>query len=195
MPVRTHELSYIGHTADLSEGRIDVAFLWPPYDEPGLMFEALSEEPRFLGVADHHPLGGREAVALDDILDLAFPGYHPASSGGWFSKWSFDDQRGAPATTTADEAATPFEMAVAVRNGSAIAPAAESFARAFPAEGVRWLAITDAPPATLALAWNPDTRNPASRAVVRIGRALRDAGLLGDAPLSLAPQAHHQSTR
>ncbi|HEX3979038.1 MAG TPA: LysR family transcriptional regulator [Solirubrobacteraceae bacterium] len=177
--VASRELSYIGHTKDLSSGRVDVAFLWPPYDEPNLRFEPLSEEPRLLGVAEHHPLGDRDSVALDDILDLPFPGFHPASSGGWFANWFFDDIRGAPAATTRDQAATPFEMAFAVQQGRAIAPAAQSFANAFPADGVRWLPITDAPAATLALAWNPCHRNPATRAFIRVGRALRDSGALG----------------
>src|ERR1700727_886658 len=49
------ELSYITHTRDLATGRVDVAFLWPPYAEPGLRFLELSQEPRLLGVASHHP--------------------------------------------------------------------------------------------------------------------------------------------
>lgn len=176
--IASRELSYIGHTKELATGRVDVAFLWPPYDEPRLRFEPLSQEPRVLGVAEHHPLGDRDSVVLDDILDQRFPGFHPASSGGWFSNWFFNDIRGAPAATTHDEATTPFEMAFAVQDGRAIAPAAQSFANAFPTEGVRWLPITDAPPAILALAWNPANHNPASRAFVRIGRALRDSGAL-----------------
>jgi DNA-binding transcriptional LysR family regulator len=167
------ELSYLGHTQDLVTGRVDVAFLWPPYEEPALRFHTLSEERRVLGVAESHPLASREEVALDDILDLRFPGFHPSSSGGWFAKWFFDDIRNGPAATTPDDAATPFEMAITVQEGRAIAPAAESFARAFPVEGIRWLPITDAPPATLALAWNPRNPNPAGQAFVRVGRALK----------------------
>lgn len=173
--VAYRELSYIGHTQDLLSGRVDVAFLWPPYEEPNLRFHVLSQEPRVLGVAESHPLAGRDEVALDDILDLPFPGFHPSSSGGWFSNWFFDDVREAPAATTDDEAATPFEMAIIVQEGRAIAPAAESFARAFPVDGIRWLPITDAPPATMALAWNPQDANPISEAFVRLGRALTDA--------------------
>lgn len=175
--VASRQLSYIGHTQDLLTGHVDVAFLWPPYDEPSLRFHPLSEEPRVLGVAESHPLSDRDAVALDEILDLPFPGFHPASSGAWFSRWFFDDVRHAPATTTKDESATPFQMALVVQEGRAIAPAAQSFARAFPADGVRWLPITDAAPATLALAWNPRSPNPAGQAFVRLGRALSDAGL------------------
>ena len=126
------ELSYITHTRDLATGRVDVAFLWPPYAEPGLRFLELSQEPRLLGVASHHPLADRDAVSLDDILDLPFPGFHPASSGGWFESWFFDTQREAPARTTHDETTTPFEMALVVLEGRAIAPAARSFALAFP---------------------------------------------------------------
>lgn len=177
--VTYRELSYIGHTEDLLTGRVDVAFLWPPYAEPTLRFHTLSEERRVLGVAESHPLADRDAVTLDDILDLRFPGFHPASSGGWFSGWFFDDIRDAPAATTADEAATPFEMAIVVQEGRAIAPAAESFARAFPVDGIRWLPVIGAPPATLALAWNRQSSNPVREAFVRIARALTDAEELG----------------
>jgi DNA-binding transcriptional LysR family regulator len=173
--IKYRELSYITHTRDLVTGRVDVAFLWPPYTEPALRFLKLSCEPRVLGVASHHPLADHDAVSLDDILDLPFPGFHPASSGGWFTSWFFDDQRQAPARTTRDETATPLEMALVVQEGRAIAPAARSFALAFPSEGVRWLELTDAPPATLALAWHPDNRNPAVGAFVEIARALTHA--------------------
>jgi DNA-binding transcriptional LysR family regulator len=173
--VSYRELSYIGQTQDLVTGRVDVGFLWPPYEEPSLRFHTLSEEPRVLGMSDSHPLADRREVALDDILDLRFPGFHPSSSGGWFSHWFFDDVRNAPASTTGDEATTPFEMAITVQEGRAIAPAANSFARAFPVDGIRWVPISDAPPAILALAWHPQSRNAATHAFVRLGRALTEA--------------------
>lgn len=166
------ELTYIGHTRDLINGRVDIAFLWPPYDEPILRFYTLSEEPRVLGVAECHPLADRDAVALDDILDLRFPGFHAASSGGWFGHWFFDDIRDACAATTRDETTNPFEMGLVVQQGRAIAPAAQSFAQAFPVPGVRWLTLTDAPPATLALAWHPRNANPAAQAFICLAQAL-----------------------
>ena len=188
--IKYRELSYIGHTRDLLSGRADVAFLWPPYNESALRFHALSQEPRLLGVAETHPLAGRDAVSLDEILDLPFPGFHPASSGGWFSRWFFDEVRGALATTTRDETATPLEMALVVQEGRAVAPAAQTFAQAFPAKGVRWLDMTDAPPATLALAWHPRSPNPATHALVRIARALTEA----PSPTAALIAAHDQPT-
>ena len=170
--IRYRELSYITHTRDLHVGHVDLAFLWPPYDEPELEFQPLTQEPRVLGVADSHPLANRDNIALDQILDLPFPGFHPASSGGWFAAWFFDDRRGGPARTTEDETATPFEMALVVQEGRAIAPAAQSFANAFPSPGFHWLTLDDAPPATLALAWHRDNRKPATRAFVRTARAV-----------------------
>lgn len=175
--VRYRELSYITHTSDLMSGRADVAFLWPPYTETELHFLPISQEPRMLGVASSDPLAEREAVVLDDILDRRFPGYHQESSGGWFEGWFFDEQRCGPATLTADDAATPFEMALVVQEGQAIAPAAQSFALAFPTSGVRWLSINDAPPATLALAWRPRSHNPATDAFVQLTRAHLDLSL------------------
>ena len=145
-----------------------------------------------LGVADSHPLAGRAQVTLDDIVDLRFPGFHPSSSGGWFSSWFFDDFRSAPAATTTDDAATPFEMAIVVQEGRAIAPAAESFARAFPVDGIRWLPIMDAPPATLALAWYPQNSNPAGRAFVRVGRAVAELAVSPSA--NFAGSATHTAT-
>jgi DNA-binding transcriptional LysR family regulator len=180
--IRLRELSYITHTDDLIAGRVDLAFLWPPYREPRLQFLELSREPRVLGMSSRHPLAGRESVTLDEILDLRYPGFHPACSGGWFDSWFFGDQRGAPAATTDDESATPFEMAFTVQQGRAIAPAAQSFAAAFPAVGVNWVAIADAPPATLALTWNPLNDNPATHAFVRLARAVAGAGLTTPEP-------------
>lgn len=169
--VRYRELSYVSHTADLTMGRVDVAFLWPPYRESDVTFLALDQEPRMLGVAVSHPLSDNDVVAMDDVLDCVFPGYHPASSGGWFEGWFFDPERGAPATLTPDEAATPFEMALIVQEGRAVAPAAQSFALSFPTASVRWLPLMDAPPAVLALAWHHASRNPAKDAFIAITRA------------------------
>lgn len=185
--INYHELSYIGHTSELVTGRVDVAFLWPPYDEPDLHFHVLSHEERVVGVADSHPLASYDEVTLDDILDLHFPGYHRSSSGGWFTSWFFDDLREAPAVLTSDEAATPYEMAIPVIEGRAIAPAAESFARAFPIDGVRWLPIADAPSATLAIACRRRSPNPVTSAFVRVARALIEL----EGPLGAgAPRAH-----
>lgn len=168
--VRYRELSYINHTTDLATGRVDLAFLWPPYTNPDLRFLPLGQEPRMLGVAEADSLAGRGSVALDDILDRPFPGYHPASSGGWFAAWFFDEERGGAAGLTGDEAATPFEMGLIVREGRAVAPAAQSFALAFPVPGVRWLPITDAPLATLALSWYPANRNVTRDAFVAVAQ-------------------------
>ncbi len=172
LTVRLRELSYITHTEDLVRGRVDLAFLWPPYRESRLRFLELSAESRVLGMSATHPLADNEELRLDEVLDLPFAGFHPASSGGWFDAWYFGAERGAPAQTTADESATPFEMAFSVQEGRAVAPAAQSFASAFAAPGVRWVPLTDAPQATLALAWNPQHGNPVVSAFVRLARAL-----------------------
>ncbi len=185
------ELSYIGHTQDLLTGRVDVAFLWPPYDEPDLEFHPLSQERRVVGVADSHTLATHDQLALDDILDQPFPGFHRSSSGGWFANWFFDDVRDAPAKLTHDEAITPYEMAIPVMEGRAIAPAAESFARAFPVDGVRWLPITDAPPATLALAWHRRHLNPATDALVHLVRTLTEL----TTPLGISPAIDDRLSR
>ena len=178
--IRLRELSYITHTDDLVRGRVDLAFLWPPYREAGIRFLELSREPRVVGMSIAHPLAGNDELHLHDIIDQPFPGFHSAASGGWFDAWFFDDERGGPAMTTDDESATPFEMAFAVQEGRAVAPAAESFALAFPAPGVRWVPLTGAPPATLALAWNPANAGSGVQAFIRMTRALISSdGLIG----------------
>lgn len=177
--IRVSELSYVTHTQALLTGKVDLAFLWPPYEEPQLDFLELTREGRVLGVAAEHPLAERDTVVLDDILDLQYPGFHPASSGGWFASWFFEEERGSPAATTPDEAVTPFEMAFVVGQGRAIAPAAESFASAFPTGGVRWLPIVDAPPAILALGWHPENHNENARLFVELARAVQGANLGG----------------
>ena len=58
----------------------------------------------------------------------------------------------------------------------AIAPAARSFALAFPAPGVRWIGLTGVGPATLALAWHPDNLNPAVHAFARVAAVLLTPG-------------------
>lgn len=173
--LRLRELTYITHTSALTDGDVDVAFLWPPYGERRLALLKLAEEPRVLGVASRHPLADAAALPLEDVLDELFPGYHPASSGDWFTGWFFEPQRGGPAQLTDDAVATPSEMAAVVLMGGAVAPAAASFAAAFSLPGVRWISLTGAPPATLALAWRLGNRSPVVQAFRRTAEL---AGLL-----------------
>lgn len=175
--VELFELDYLSHTAAVIDGTVDAAFLWPPYREPGLALLPLAEEPRLVGVATRHRLADARRLALADILDETFAGFHPACSGGWFSGWFFDSERDAPARLTPDETTTPYEMGAVVMAGRGVAPAAASFAASFVVPGVRWIPLDGAPPATLAVGWRPDDRRDVVAAFVDAAAQVRDGAL------------------
>jgi DNA-binding transcriptional LysR family regulator len=166
--IRLRELTYVTHTSSLADGKVDAAFLWPPYDDSRISLLTLASEPRMLGVSRRHHLADAHQVALEDVLDETFAGYHPASTGGWFRSWYFEPERGERPRLSADAAATPHQMGSAVLAGRAVAPAAATFARAFELPGIRWVSLSDAPNATLALAWRRGTRSAAIQSLRRV---------------------------
>jgi LysR substrate binding domain len=48
----------------LRQGVADVALLYEPFDQKGLAFELLIEEPRLVALPTAHPLAGRDVVSL-----------------------------------------------------------------------------------------------------------------------------------
>src|ERR1700746_938996 len=51
----------------LRQGLADVALLYEPFDQEGLAFELLIEEPRLVALPTAHPLAGRDVVSLSQL--------------------------------------------------------------------------------------------------------------------------------
>ena len=57
----------------LRQGLADVALLYEPFDQGGLAFELLVEEPRLVALPTAHPLAGRDVVSLSQLEEEFAP--------------------------------------------------------------------------------------------------------------------------
>lgn len=56
----------------LAAGRIDVGFLYPPVEDPGVTTEVISEEPLMAVLPEEHRLSDRDEVALEELAGEPF---------------------------------------------------------------------------------------------------------------------------
>jgi DNA-binding transcriptional LysR family regulator len=66
------ELAPAALVSGLHEGRLDIAFLYLPFDDPGLEQAVITREPFLVALPSEHPLAARAAVAVADLADERF---------------------------------------------------------------------------------------------------------------------------
>jgi DNA-binding transcriptional LysR family regulator len=153
---------------------VDVVFSPPPTPERCVRFQGVRLEPRAVVVPNDHPLAERSELAVADVLDELFIGYHPDVQPAWAGFGSFDDHRGKPARLTRERARTPPEMLTMMATRSAITAVPLSDARVIQEvlRGVVAIPVRDANPAVLSLMWLEDNRNPCVQALVALAASL-----------------------
>lgn len=153
---------------------VDVVFSPPPMRERCVRFQRVRLEPRAVVVPHDHPLAERSELAVAEVLDELFIGYHPDVQPAWAGFGSFDDHRGRPARLTDERARTPPEMLTMMATRSAIAAVPLSDARVIQEvlRGVVAIPVRDANPAVVSLVWLEDNRNPCVRALVSLAESL-----------------------
>lgn len=185
-----------GATASWLE-EVDVAFCHTPALEADVEVVPVSLVPRALVAGRDHPLAAQSEVAVADVLDETFVGYHPSVQPEWAGFHSFDDHRGGPpASLTADGALSSLQMLAIMAKGKAVTTVPITDARlaqqALPAIGV--VPVHDARPAVMSLVWQSGNPHPLVHALAatatRLGldgtRALASNGAgsaLGEAAL------------
>jgi DNA-binding transcriptional LysR family regulator len=154
--------------AGLREGRVDVAFVRPPFVDDGLSMVTVLTEPRYAVLPQDHPLASREYVRPEDVVDepwIWVEGADPRSRA-W---WSLEEFRGGRPLRTGTRINSVEEAFGAVVAGVAITCQAESAVRAvgsgFPE--LRFVLLRGAPPAQVAVAWRTAHETELARAFVR----------------------------
>lgn len=149
-------------TAGLLDGLVDLAVLRRPVEDDRLEQVLLGVEGRVAAVAADHPLAARGSIALGDLVGEVV---------------AIDPRSG---TTTA-ELWPPGEAGVRTRvviglddwltqiaAGQAVGITAEATARQHPRPGVAWLAVRDAPPIAVWIAWRRADAPSHAAEVVRL---------------------------
>jgi DNA-binding transcriptional LysR family regulator len=148
---------------------VDIALCFSPTPHPDVEICALRAEPRLVLASQEHRLAGCVQVAVADVLDETYLGFHPSVDPTWAGFWRLDDHRGKPPErVTHDEPSSAWELVALVPAGRGIATIARSSATLIPEviPGLAVIPLSDAEPAVLALAYHKDTRNPLVHAFV-----------------------------
>jgi len=150
--VSVRNVSFDDPTGGVRSGEADLAIVWLPFTEEGLVVEPLFEDARVVVLGESHPLAGVAEADLDLGAVARCPfveveGGDPVSNAFW-NLAEFRD--GEPLRVGAW--ITGFEdMFAAIRAGQAIAAVPESVASTLPFGDVVVRHVPGLPPATVAL--------------------------------------------
>jgi DNA-binding transcriptional LysR family regulator len=125
--------------------------------------------------AKDHPLAGRDALKVADVLDETFIGFDPSADREWAGFWSLDDHRGAPPRhVTADQVTNAQEVLAALALSTAIttAPAVVGALLAGLQARVVTIPLDDAQPSDVVLVGRNDRRSPAIETMLAFFRSL-----------------------
>jgi DNA-binding transcriptional LysR family regulator len=162
-------------------GDVDVVVCHRPPADPGVWCYVVRCEPRMVLAPYRHPLAQSQQLAVADVLDETFIGFHPSVESAWAGFWSLDDHRGEPPRRlTADGAANPHEVLAALAVRRAITTVPASVAALIPSvlAGVVAIPLRDADPATIALVGHEDRANLLVESLLMFARGV---GALGSA--------------
>jgi DNA-binding transcriptional LysR family regulator len=154
---------------------VDVAACHLPPADPKVWVRPFGREPRVVLVAKAHPLAGRDALKVADVLDETFIGFHPSTDPEWAGFWSLDDHRGAPPRrVTADRVANGQEVLASLALGTAIttAPAVVGALLTGLQTGVVTIPLDDAEPSEVVLVGRNDRRSPPVETMLAFFRSL-----------------------
>ena len=150
-------------------------FVEPP-PEAGLSTYTIDVSPMVVIVAAGDRLADNTELRVADILDRPFPGssnLHPE----WTSFWTLDEQRGAPATRTADDVRSADDAFEVIAAGRAIGTLPTWMADGLPHPGVIALPLRDGPHVRTCLVSHSQPDNPIVDALLDLATAwTRDGG-------------------
>jgi DNA-binding transcriptional LysR family regulator len=154
---------------------VDVAACHLPPADPTVWSRRFGREPRVVLAAKDHPLAGRDALKVADVLDETFIGFDPSTDREWAGFWSLDDHRGAPPRhVTTDQVANGQEVlaSLALRPAITTAPAVVGTLLVGLQTGVVTIPLDDAQPSTVVLVGRNDRRSPPVETMLAFFRSL-----------------------
>jgi DNA-binding transcriptional LysR family regulator len=171
--LRYRELSFPTLPTASWLAEVDVAVCHKPPLDPDVWTHSLRSEPRFVLAPRRHPLAERRELAVTELLDETFIGFHPSVERTWAGFWSLDDHRGTPPRhSTADRATNPQEVIASLTLRRAITTVPASVARSVSSvlPGVVAIPLRDAQPSMITLVGHKDCRNPRVAALLAFAR-------------------------
>ncbi|WP_243704652.1 LysR family transcriptional regulator [Micromonospora sp. KC723] len=150
------------NVAGLLAGRLDVAFVRPPVDEPALVCRTVDTEELLLALPAGHPLAvGRRRISRTEVVDLPAVMWPRENGPGMFDRtiaqvWPLGGFR------LVRQEPDDEQLLRAVAQGDVVAAVPAGRARALRLRGVRLRRFAaPTPTVDVALAWPRDSTNPA----------------------------------
>jgi DNA-binding transcriptional LysR family regulator len=153
----------------------DVGLFVEPPPEAGIGAFTLDVSPLVVIVAAGDRLAHHTELRVADILDRPFPG-GPNLNPEWTSFWTLDEQRGGPATRTADDGRSAEAGVEVIAAGRAIGTLPTWMVDGLAHPGVIALPLSDGPRVSTRLVWHSLSRPPIVDALVELASAWTRAG-------------------
>jgi DNA-binding transcriptional LysR family regulator len=167
----TRHFDFSEPTGGLRTGETDIAIVRPPFDADRIELLVIASEPRYVALADSHPLAGRPSVSFAEIARE--PWIEIAESDPiWCAFWRLTALRDEPLRIGAAGRSLE-DLLEAARTGQAISVVAESVARAQPWPGLTYVKVDDIPPSDIAVAWHAGENPPAVSEFIAVADAFR----------------------
>jgi DNA-binding transcriptional LysR family regulator len=162
----------------LRDGSVDAAFVWLPFEQDGLSFVTMHEEPRLVALEAGHPLAAERVLRMEQLVDEPWPWADTDPVALAF--WTCADYRNGAAARRGPTISSMEGMLEAVRAGLCVATVPRSQAQVSALPGLAFRPVADLTPATLALGWRTADETPALQALVEIARRVAAGGEAGD---------------
>jgi DNA-binding transcriptional LysR family regulator len=156
--VSTRHFDFGDPTGGLLTGETDIAIVRPPFSADDLELLVIASEPRYVVLADQHPLAPRTSVSFEEIADEPWIEIDE-SDPVWCAFWRLTALRSQPLRVGASGQGLE-DLLEAARTRQAIGVVAESVARAQPWPHLTFVKVADIPPSDVALAWRSGERLP-----------------------------------
>lgn len=153
--------------AGLANGDVDIALVRTTTLPPDVASAVITHEQRILAVPSTHRLArraGRTSVSLDALVDERLV-VNTVAGTTTLDLWPADRRPSIAADT-----ATIDDWLVAIATGSGVGVTAASTAQLHPHPDVTFVAIDDAPPIPVVLAWSRSNTHPHVRSFVATAR-------------------------
>ncbi len=168
-----HELPFPSLPTAAWLADVDVAIASRPTADQDVWMLPLTAVSRVVLAPRTHRLAERSEVAVADVLDETFIGFHESVDPAWAGFWSLDDhRRGPPPNVTPERSANAHERfaMIASENGVTTMPERHAAVIAKVLPTLLTIPIIDADPAVLTLIGRQDRRNATVDVLIEVAR-------------------------
>lgn len=168
--VALRHLGLAEHLQALRHGRVDLALVRLPVDEPDIDVAIVWSEPRVLVVPSGHRLARADQLSICEVGDepvLTLPSSFPAH---WRDFWTVDPRPDGSRPVIGPVFEDLEEAMQLVARGKGVLVAAASLARGQARPDLVFAPLADVAPSSVGLAWRRDQAGPLVRTLVHTAR-------------------------